>query len=135
MTRTRDPYVPNVVRYQLRHFSVRKILSPDVSVGVVTSDKKNVGVLENDAEFAASGRCLMSYIAKSGTIKKGDLIITSGSSVFPSDIVVGAVSDVFSDANGLTKHAVIEPSEDVISVTHVFVITDFEERHDSTAER
>ncbi|MBQ3841580.1 MAG: rod shape-determining protein MreC, partial [Ruminiclostridium sp.] len=109
------------------HYAVVKtILSPDVNVGVMTAGSKTVGITENDAEYAAAGCCLMSYVSKGGDIAEGDVVITSGSSVFPEDVVFGTVRSVYSDSNGLTKHAVIEPAEDVFKVTRVFVITGFE---------
>lgn len=107
---------------------VSTILSTDVSVGVITSDKKIVGIIENDAKYAAEKCCLMSYIDKDSGIKAGDVIVTSGSAAFPPDLIVGTVKEVFSDANGLTLHAVIEPAENAFSVTNVFVVTEFNVR-------
>ncbi len=113
------------------HYAVVKtILSPDVNVGVMTAESKSVGVTENDAEYAASGCFLMSFVAKGSDIKEGNLIITSGSSVFPGNIVVGIVKSVFTDRNGLTQHAVIAPSEDVFRLKQVFVVTGFDGQDD-----
>ncbi len=109
------------------HYAVvETILSPDVNVGVMTTDSKSIGVTENDAEYAASGYCLISYVSKDSTIKEGDVVVTSGSSVFPENIVVGTIVSVYEDKNGLTRHAVIMPSEDLSKITQVFVITGFD---------
>ena len=109
------------------HYAVVKtVLSPDVNVGLVCTRTKSVGITENDTEYAAAGYCIMSFVSKSSDIKEGDVVITSGSSVFPGDILFGTVKSVFSDSNGLTKHAVIEPAEDVFGITQVFVVTGFE---------
>ena len=108
------------------HYSVvSTILSTDVKIGAVTAEERVVGIIENDALYSSDGCCLMSYIAKGSNISEGDLVITSGSSVFPEDLIIGTVERVISDANGLTMHAVIRPAEDVFKVTSVFVITDF----------
>lgn len=113
------------------HYAVVKtVLSPDVNVGLVTTRTKSVGITENDAEYAAAGYCIMSFVSKSSDIKEGDIVMTSGSSVFPEDIMFGTVRSVFSDSNGLTKHAVIDPSEDVFRITQVFVVTGFEGQDD-----
>ena len=109
------------------HYSVvSTILSPDVNVGVMTAGSKTVGITENDVEYAANGCCLMSYVSKGSIIEEGDLIVTSGSSVFPENIIVGRVKNVFPDQNGLTRHAVIVPNEDFFKITSVFVITGFD---------
>lgn len=109
------------------HYAVvTTILSPEISIGVITADKKVVGIVENDILYSADGRCLMSYISKVSEIADGDIVITSGGAVFPAGIMVGTVETVYSDANGLTLHAVIKPAENVFNVTNVFVVTDFE---------
>lgn len=108
------------------HYSVvSTILSTDVKIGAVTAEGRVVGIIENDPQYSADGCCLMSYIAKGSNISEGELVITSGSSVFPEGLIIGTVEKVISDANGLTMHAVIRPTEDVFRVTSVFVITDF----------
>lgn len=109
------------------HYAVvTTILSPEISIGVITADKKVVGIVENDILYSADGQCLMSYISKDSEIAEGDVVITSGGTVFPAGIMLGTVETVYSDTNGLTLHAVIKPAENVFNVTNVFVVTDFE---------
>lgn len=106
---------------------VTTILSPSVNVGVYTTRGKATGVLENNLEYAQKGQILMSSILKEADIREGDIIFTSGKSgLFPDDLYVGKVLEVYDDPNGFSKHAVIEPAQDVRSVTSVFVITDFD---------
>ncbi len=106
---------------------VTTILSPRVNVGVYTTRAKTTGVLENNLEYAQKGQVLMSSILKEADIREGDIIFTSGKSgLFPDDLYVGKVLEVYDDPNGFSKHAVIEPAQDVLKVTSVFVITDFD---------
>lgn len=106
---------------------VTTILSPSVNVGVYTTRGKATGVLENNLEYAQKGQILMSSILKEADIREGDIIFTSGKSgLFPDDLYVGKVLEVYDDPNGFSKHAVIEPAQDVRGVTSVFVITDFD---------
>ncbi len=115
-----------VVSELSEHYSVVKtILSPDVSVGVMSTASKTVGVTENDAEYAAEGLCLISYVSKSSIIGEGDTVVTSGSSVFPENMIVGTIKRVFDDKNGLTRHAVLEPSVDFYKISYVFVVIGF----------
>lgn len=106
---------------------VTTIISPQVNVGVYTTRAKTTGVIENDVSSAEKELCLMSDILKDADIKVGDIIFTSGKSgLFPADLPVGTVTEVYDDPNGLTKHALIKPLEDVKTATSVFVITDFD---------
>ena len=114
-----------VTELSAHYCTISTIISPDISIGVMTADKNIVGIIENNAVYSNEGRCLMSYISKDSNIKVGDLVITSGSSSFPADLIIGTIEEVYTDSNGLTLHAVIKPSEDVTKVTGVFVITEF----------
>ena len=106
---------------------VTTIISPQVKVGVFTMRSKATGVIENDLESAKKGLCLMSDILKDADIKEGDIIFTSGKSgLFPDDILVGTVTEVYDDPNGLSKHALIKPAVDIFGVTSAFVVTDFD---------
>lgn len=105
---------------------VTTVLSPQVNVGVYTMRAKTTGIIENNLEYAQKGLCLMSDILKDADIREGDIIFTSGKSgLFPDDVQVGTVIEVFDDRNGFSKHAVIELTQDVRAVTSVFVVTDF----------
>lgn len=119
-------FVGRITELSEHYASVTTLLSPEFGIGVITAERHIVGIIENDALYASKGFCLMSYINKGSEIAEGDLVITSGSAELPADLIVGTVREVYSDANGLSLHAVIEPAEDVFSVTNVFVITSFE---------
>lgn len=105
---------------------VTTILSANVTVGAITAENNCVGIIENDVEYSIQGLCLMSYINKDSKISVGEPVVTSGGSVFPDNIMIGTIKEIYPDSNGLTLHAVIEPSENVYNVTDVFVITSFE---------
>ena len=69
----------------------------------------------------------MSGILKDADIEVGDVVFTSGQSgLFPDDLLVGTVTEVFDDPNGLSKHALIEPAENVFAATSVFAVVDFD---------
>lgn len=128
----RDPVFTNIglvgmITEVSDHYSVvTTILSDDVTIGAITADNDVVGIIENNAYYSADGFCHMSYIVKNSHIDIGEAVLTSGGSVFPADMMVGTIKEIYSDSNGLTLHAVIEPAEDILSVTDVFVVTSFD---------
>ncbi|MGN1422645.1 MAG: rod shape-determining protein MreC [Oscillospiraceae bacterium] len=106
---------------------VTTILSPQVNVGVITMRAKTSGVLENNISSAEKGLCLMSDILRDADIRAGDIVYTSGKSgLFPDEVMVGTVVEVYDDPNGLSKHALIKPAEELFGVTSVFAVTDFD---------
>jgi rod shape-determining protein MreC len=104
---------------------VRTILSTEINIGVKTPSGI-VGIIENDFLYSTDRLCLMRYIKTDSGIREDDVIVTSGGSVYPAGLIVGTVTEVFPADNGLSFHALIEPSEDILRVTDVFVITSFE---------
>lgn len=104
---------------------VTTILSPEVTIGAISADNDVVGIIENHVDYSSKGYCLMKYINKNSKIEPGEIILTSGGSVFPSDMLIGKIKETYDDSNGLTMYAVIEPVENVFTITDVFVVTSF----------
>jgi rod shape-determining protein MreC len=104
---------------------VSTIIHTNVKIGVRTTRANTIGIIENDIAYAKDGYCLVSYIEKSADIKVGDIFVTAGTEDYPANYIIGEVVDVFGDANGLTLHALVRPSEHLLRVKNVFVIIDF----------
>lgn len=105
---------------------VSTVLSPDINVGVIGADSSALGVIENDISHSSDGLCVMNYAGRDSGIKTGEVIVTSGSSFFPENLVLGTVKEIVNDANGLSVHILIEPVENIYTVSDVFVLIDFE---------
>ncbi|MDR2558026.1 MAG: rod shape-determining protein MreC [Oscillospiraceae bacterium] len=103
---------------------VRTILSAEINIGVKTPSA--VGIIENDFLYLTDRLCLMRYIENDSGIKEGDIVVTSGGSVYPPGLIIGTVTEVFPADNGLSLHALIEPAEDIVRVADVYIITAFE---------
>ena len=104
---------------------VRTLYSPKTVIGVYTLRTKVTGITEGDPESAADGLCRMNYIDKNADIVPGDVIITSGSTNYPADQLVGIVEEVHTEDSGLSKYALIRPAVDPKTVSGVFVVTNF----------
>ena len=114
------------------HYSiVSTVISPDVNIGVAGSDSSSLGVIENDIVHSAEGLCVMNYAGKDSGIKEGELIITSGSSFFPENLILGTVKEIVNGDDGLSVHILIEPAVDVFTVSEVFILIDFEGKGES----
>ena len=57
----------------------------------------------------------------------GDLVLTSSmGGNYPSDLVVGSIESIHTDASGISRYAVIAPAADLDSLVQVFIIKDFD---------
>lgn len=115
-----------VVEISENYSIVSTVISPDVNIGVEGSECSALGVIENDLKHSAEGLCVMNYAGKDSGIKVGELIITSGSSFFPENLILGTVKEIVNGDDGLSVNILIEPAVDVFTVSDVFILTDFE---------
>lgn len=114
---------------------VSTILSEDVKAGATAKELRESGVVTGEAEAAASGNVRLDYLDKSSKVQKGTIITTSGSGgVFPKDIIIGKVAYLGSSQTDVSLYAVVEPFEDIKTVTDVFIITNFPGKDEEAAQ-
>lgn len=102
----------------------QSILDNRSSVAAMSLRTGDLGVVRGDYTLLNDGLCKMEYIDAESEIMKGDEIITSHlSDVYPPGLTLGFVKDIVTDANGLTKYAIIEPHVDFKRLSTVLVIT------------
>ncbi len=103
------------------------ILSPDLYVGALETRTGETGSVSGSVELVEDGKCVLNYLQRETNITNGDVISTSGSSGrYPQGFVIGIVEDVQQKPDGKTAYAVIQPSEDIKSVSNVCILTEFE---------
>lgn len=95
-------------------------------VGIYGSSTRDIGIISGSVDLAAEGLCQMEYLPRDSEISPGDIIMTSGGSLFPRDILVGTVVRVAPNSHGTSLAATIRPAADIPNVKDVFVITYFE---------
>jgi len=110
------------------HSQVSTVLSPETTFGVMTTRGNVQGVLQNDILHARDGLARVSYIARDADIQEGDIVVTIGTDMFPGNQIIGEVAEVYDDPNGMSRHALVRPSEDAFRLSNVLVVTGFEGR-------
>lgn len=105
---------------------VKTVLSPDTKAGVLDKISGDSGILSGTAVLCDKKLTSMGKLAEYNKIKEGDLVVTSGSGgVYPANLVVGRVRELRFNSYDASRCAIIEPIEDVSSITAAAVITDF----------
>lgn len=113
---------------------VSTVLSDDINIGVRGADSHALGIIENDLDSAYTGHCVMNYTGRNSGIEKDEIIVTSGSAFFPKDVLLGTVTDIINDSNGLSVHVQIKPFVDVFTVSDVFVLIDFDGKGEDVSD-
>lgn len=124
---TAEGLVGAVTELSDKYCTVTTILSPNLSVGVISKGSVYDGILEGDIKYCEDGLTQMIYVDKDNDLKKGDLIVTTGSSgLFPADYLVGTVTETGNAGSALSSYAIVSPFVDVTKISSVMVITSFD---------
>lgn len=103
------------------------VIDTDTELGARIFRTSEVAVAEGDFTLMGEKRLKLSYLPPAASLLAGDYIVTSGlGGYYPSGLVIGTVSSVKTDDDGLAQYAVIAPMTDFDALTEVFVIKDFD---------
>ena len=106
---------------------VKTILSPDTKASVSDKQSKDSGILSGSVSLCDQNLTSMNKLAENHSIKKGDMIVTSGTGgVYPSGLLIGEVHSIEFNKYDAARDAIIKPYEDVRTITSAAVITDFD---------
>ena len=113
---------------------VTTLLSSGISIGAIDSRTGDAGVVGGTLDFAENGHTRMYNIQRSSSVAIGDYIITSGSGVFPSGLLIGKIINISQEKYNTSLFAELEPFVDVSELRGVMVLTDFDGKTQIKAE-
>ena len=76
----------------------------------------------------------MRYLPSSAVIRNNDQVVTSGSAVYPRNLILGTVVDAGYDDTGVAKYAVLEPAAQIGKLEQVFILTSFNAAGEAATE-
>lgn len=105
-----------------RHTSdVLLITDPRSGVGGLVQETRTAGVVKG--VFQGTSALRMSYLSKDASIKKGQVVVTSGlGGLFPKGIPIGRITAVQREPSGMTKTADVVPAVDLNHLEDVLVV-------------
>lgn len=107
--------------------TVETVVDLDTSIGVLVGAEEVSGILEGDYTLMRSHYMKLSFVAETGRVITGDVVVTSGAGgAYPQGLIVGNVTSVHSEAAGQVEYAVVEPLTDLDALTQIFVVKDYE---------
>ncbi len=120
--------VGKVTEVGLNWATVSTFIDPQISVGAMILSTGDVGVTEGTLALKTEGKCLVRYLDKDSSANRGDAVYTSGlGGVYPKGILLGTLSELRYEDNGLSLSAVLIPSVSFRDLKEVLVITNFSE--------
>ena len=67
----------------------------------------------------------MDYLPSSAIIRNSDQVVTSGSTVYPRNLILGTIIDAGFNDTGVAKYAIVRPAADINSLEQIFILTNY----------
>ena len=104
---------------------VTTILDPALVCGAFDSRTGDAGVLSGTTEFVVDGYTRFYNLPRTCSVAVGDLVVTSGSGVFPDGLILGSINNIASDQISSSLFASVTPAVKFGEIKKVMIITAF----------
>ena len=104
---------------------IKSVLDSSLEISATIVSSGYNGMVQGGYASGLDGLLRMNYLPSSSTIRNNDQVVTTGSTVYPRDLILGYVVDAGFDATGVAKYALLEPAAPVSSLEQVFILTNY----------
>lgn len=104
---------------------IKSVLDSSLEISATIASSGYNGMVKGGYASGLDGYLRMNYLPSSATIRNNDQVVTTGSTVYPRDLVLGYVIDAGFDATGVAKYALLEPAANITSLEQVFILTNY----------
>ncbi len=104
---------------------IKTVLDSSIEISASISGSGYNGMVKGGYSTDSPDKLRMNYLPSSATIHLGDQVVTTGSTVYPRNLILGYVIDAGFDDTGVAKFALLEPAADIGSLEQVFVVTNY----------
>ncbi len=104
---------------------VKSVLDSSLEISATIAASGHSGMVQGGYASGLEGLLRMNYLPSSATIRNHDQVVTTGSTVYPRNLVLGHVVDAGFDDTGVAKYALLQPAADVRSLEQVFIVTEY----------
>lgn len=105
---------------------VKTVLDSSLQISATLASSGNNGQVKGSYTSGHEDLLRMDYLPSSAIIRISDQVVTSGSTLYPRDLVVGHVIDADFDATGVAKYALLEPAVDFDTLEQLFILTEYD---------
>ena len=105
---------------------VKTVLDSSLEISATIAASGYNGMVQGGYASGLAGLLRMNYLPSTAVIRNHDQVVTSGSTVYPRNLIVGHVVDAGYDDTGVAKYALLEPAVNVGSLEQVFIVTQYE---------
>lgn len=104
---------------------IKTVLDSSLEISATISGSGYNGMVKGGYASESPDKLRMNYLPSAATIHINDQVVTTGSTVYPRNLILGYVIDAGFDETGVAKFAMLEPAADISSLEQVFIVTDY----------
>lgn len=104
---------------------VTTVLDSSLEISATISSSSYNGMVRGGYTAGLDGYLRMDYLPTDAVIRNQDQVVTTGSTVYPRNLILGYIIDAGFDDTGVAKFAVLEPAVDISTIEQVFIITEY----------
>ncbi len=105
---------------------IRTVLDSALGISATISESGYDGIVSGGYASGHKDLMRMDYLASAAVIRNNDLVVTSGSTVYPRNLILGRIVDAGFSNSGAAKYAYVKPSVNIPELEQVFIITQFD---------
>ena len=106
--------------------TVTTVLDSSLEISASISSSGHTGVVQGSYTTDNVGKLRMNYLPSDAVLRNNDQVVTTGSAVYPKDLILGYIEDAGIAETGVAKYAILTPAVDFDTLEEVFIITRFE---------
>ena len=105
--------------------TVTTILDSSVEISASVASSGHTGVVQGAFSGGSAGKLRMNYLPSEAVLRNNDQVVTTGSSLYPKDLILGYIEDAGFDETGVAKFAMLRPAADFDTLEQVFIVTQY----------
>ena len=104
---------------------VKTILDSSLGISATIASSGYNGMVQGNYIEGEEGLLRMNYLPSASVIRNNDQVVTSGSTTYPRDLILGYVIDAGFADTGVAKYALLRPAADIDTLEQVFILTEY----------
>ena len=104
---------------------VKTVLDSSLEISGTIASTGHNGMVKGGYTDGRKDLLRMDYLPSNSIIRNKDQVVTSGSTVYPRNLIMGYVVDADFDETGVSKFAILQPAADIAALEQIFIITQY----------
>ena len=115
-----------VVEAGINYAVIKTVLDSTLEISATIATSGYNGMVKGGYTTGLADLLRMDYLPTSAVIRNNDQVVTSGSTVYPRNLIIGYVVDAGFNDTGVAKFAILEPAADIENLEQVFILTAYD---------